>query len=85
LFIFTGICCCIPFCVDSCQDTELVCVVCQCVKARQEANCCWLIDILNISFLFERIFFTVEITRLYKFQAICSKVVEKLRSNITNI
>lgn len=35
LFIFTGICCCIPFCVDSCQDTELVCVVCQCVKARQ--------------------------------------------------
>lgn len=42
LFIFTGICCCIPFCVDSCQDTELVCVVCQCVKARQEANCCWL-------------------------------------------
>lgn len=40
LFIFTGICCCIPFCVDSCQDTEMVCVSCQCVKARIEANCC---------------------------------------------
>ena len=40
LFIFTGICCCIPFCVDSCQDTELVCVACQTVKGRIEANCC---------------------------------------------
>jgi len=40
LFIFTGICCFIPFCVDSCQDTELVCMNCQFVKARQEANCC---------------------------------------------
>ncbi|MFM7857506.1 MAG: LITAF-like zinc ribbon domain-containing protein [Flammeovirgaceae bacterium] len=40
LFIFTGICCFFPFCVDSCQDTELVCMNCQCVKARQEANCC---------------------------------------------
>jgi len=46
LFIFTGICCCIPFCVDSCQDTELVCVACQTVKGRIEANCCWLMIIL---------------------------------------
>ena len=44
LFIFTGICCCIPFCVDSCQDTELVCVACQTVKGRIEANCCWLLS-----------------------------------------
>ncbi len=34
LFLFTGVCCCIPFCVDSCQDTELVCLTCQQVKAR---------------------------------------------------
>lgn len=40
LFLFTGICCCIPFCVDSCQDTLMVCVVCQGVKGRIEANCC---------------------------------------------
>lgn len=40
LFLLTGIFCCIPFCVDSCQDTNMVCVVCQGVKARIEANCC---------------------------------------------
>lgn len=34
LFVVTGICCCIPFCVDSCQDTEIVCVNCQTVKSR---------------------------------------------------
>lgn len=40
LFIFTGICCCIPFCVESCQDSLIVCVVCHGVKGRIEANCC---------------------------------------------
>lgn len=40
LFLLTGIFCCIPFCVDGCQDTNMVCVVCQGVKARIEANCC---------------------------------------------
>lgn len=40
LFIFTGICCCVPFCVDSCQDSIFVCMTCQQIKARSEANCC---------------------------------------------
>lgn len=40
LFLLTGIFCCIPFCVDGCQDTLMVCVICQGVKARIEANCC---------------------------------------------
>lgn len=40
LFIFTGVCCCIPFCVDNCKDTEMMCAVCQSPKARINANCC---------------------------------------------
>jgi hypothetical protein len=40
LFLLTGVFCCIPFCVDGCQDTMMVCAVCQGVKARIEANCC---------------------------------------------
>jgi lipopolysaccharide-induced tumor necrosis factor-alpha factor len=38
LLVFTG-CCCIPFFVDSCKDTELVCVVCQSTKSKIPANC----------------------------------------------
>ena len=41
LFILTGIFCCwVPFCVDNCQDTQMVCVVCQATKATIPANCC---------------------------------------------
>lgn len=40
LFLLTGIGCCIPFCVDGCKDTLMVCVICQGVKARIAANCC---------------------------------------------
>ena len=32
--------CFIPFCTDSCKDTELVCVKCQTIKMKVEANCC---------------------------------------------
>lgn len=41
LFIVSGgVACCYPFCVDSCKDTELVCVKCQTVKMKIAANCC---------------------------------------------
>ena len=36
---------CYPFCVDSCKDTELVCVKCHTVKAKIPANCCWSLDL----------------------------------------
>jgi hypothetical protein len=40
LLWFTGILCCIPFCVDSCLDTHLVCVRCNNSKQVIPANCC---------------------------------------------
>lgn len=41
LFFFTGgVGWCYPFCIDSCKDTELVCVKCQSVKSRIPATCC---------------------------------------------
>jgi len=40
--------CFIPFCTDSCKDTELVCIKCQTVKSKIEANCCWLINHFDI-------------------------------------
>lgn len=42
LFLFTGILCCIPFCVDSCLDAHLICVRCNNSKQVVPANCCWL-------------------------------------------
>ena len=32
--------CVIPFCMDSCKDTEILCVKCQQVKTKIPANCC---------------------------------------------
>ena len=41
-FLLTGsVCALYPLCSDSCKDTELVCVRCQTVKSKIEANCCW--------------------------------------------
>ena len=40
LFIFSGIFCCIPFCVDSCLDAHLICVRCNNSKQVVPANCC---------------------------------------------
>ncbi len=40
LLVFTGLFCCVPFCVDSCKDTEIVCAMCQGTKSKIEANCC---------------------------------------------
>ena len=34
-----GICSLIPLCTDSCKDTEIVCVRCQTVKSKIQANC----------------------------------------------
>ena len=36
----TGFLCCLPCCMDTCKDTELVCVKCQQVKNTIPANCC---------------------------------------------
>ena len=44
LLLTTGWCC-IPFFIDGCKDTELICVKCQTVKQTIPANCCWF-DIL---------------------------------------
>ena len=43
LFVTTGILFWVPFCCDSCKDTEVVCQGCQLVKTTIPANCCWLI------------------------------------------
>ncbi len=40
LLFFTGFFCFYPLCTDSCKDTELVCVRCQTVKSKVQANCC---------------------------------------------
>lgn len=32
--------CFIPFCMDSCKDTELICTKCSTVKQTVSANCC---------------------------------------------
>lgn len=53
LFFLTGVLCCVPFCVNGCQDTLLVCVICQRGKARIKANCCWLIK--QTSLLYNKI------------------------------
>ena len=51
LFLFTGVFCCVPFCVDGCQDTQVVCVNCQGVKTTVEPNtCCWNDDSSKQSF-----------------------------------
>lgn len=42
LLWFTGILCCIPFIVDSCQDSHLICVRCNNAKRVIRANFCWL-------------------------------------------
>ena len=39
-FLGGGLCSLIPLCTDSCKDTEMVCVRCQMVKSKMEANCC---------------------------------------------
>lgn len=51
LLWFTGILCCIPFCVDSCLDAQLICVRCNNAKQVVPANCCWL-SLRNIGFCF---------------------------------
>ena len=41
LFFFGGgFCSLYPLCSDGCKDSELVCVRCQTVKSKIQANCC---------------------------------------------
>lgn len=40
LFFTTGFLCCLPCCMDGCQDVQLICVKCQSVKSTIPANCC---------------------------------------------
>lgn len=40
LFIFTGICCCLPFCIDGCQDIQMLCANCHGVKGTWESSGC---------------------------------------------
>ena len=50
-FLGGGLCSLIPLCTDSCKDTEMVCVRCQMVKSKMEANCCWNDPIDEISYI----------------------------------
>ena len=40
MFFFTGVFCWIPFCIDGCYDTEVICSRCAHVKTRIPADCC---------------------------------------------
>lgn len=40
LFCSTGFFCWVPFCIDSCYDTEVVCSRCAAVKNVVKADCC---------------------------------------------
>lgn len=39
-FLTGGMTFCFPLCIDGWKDTELVCVRCQTVKSKIQANCC---------------------------------------------
>jgi hypothetical protein len=38
--MLTAVCCWIPFCIDSCYDTEVICTRCGQIKAVIPARCC---------------------------------------------
>ena len=40
LFLSFWCCCCIPCCMDSCKDTEIVCITCKNIKTTVPATCC---------------------------------------------
>ena len=41
LFLFTGVCCWIPFCTFNCMDVEIICRRCGYVKLILQAECFW--------------------------------------------
>lgn len=40
LFTTGGLLALLPFCCDSCKDTEIICQKCMTVKTQIDANCC---------------------------------------------
>lgn len=64
LFMITGVCFWVPFCVDSCKDTECVCHSCGLIKTTIPANCCWFLLIQKLRIFYQYLNFLSEVKGL---------------------